>query len=69
LAAYLYVSDIPFVGITKNDGRTSFSFRNKNKAENLIADYFSGNASANPRDLFSRFNDLKDLIFSGGKNE
>lgn len=67
LAAYLYASAIEFIGITKTDGKALFSFRQKEKAEKLISNYFSGTATVNPRELFARLNDLKDLIFSGGR--
>lgn len=67
LAAYLYASGIEFIGITKTQGKALFSFRNKDKAEKLINKYFSGNASVNPREFVARLNDLKDLIFLGGR--
>lgn len=67
LAAYIYASGIEFIGITKTEGKAVFSFREKEKAEKLISIYFTGTASVNPRELFARLNDLKDLIFSGGR--
>lgn len=35
------------------------------QAESLLDDYFKGTAKINPRELFAKLNDLKDLIFPG----
>lgn len=67
LAAYLYASNLEFIGITKTDNKALFNFRNKGRALELMNKYFSGKASLDPRELFARLNDLKDLIFSGGR--
>jgi hypothetical protein len=64
IAAYLYASGIHFTGAEKIKYELFFSFSPKKKAEILVNDYFSGTASVNPRDLFARLHDLKDLIFN-----
>ncbi len=64
LAAFLYASGIHFIRANKVDREFFFEFTPKIQAEKLINDYFSGTATVNPRELFARFNDLKDLIFS-----
>jgi len=65
LAAYLSCyKEIQFTGATKISNEFFFKFTPKNKAEELVNQYFAGNASINPRELFARLHDLKDLIFS-----
>lgn len=67
LAAYLCcVSELKFVGATKVNADFFFKFAPKNGAEEFVNQYFAGTASVNPRELFARLHDLKDLIFSGG---
>lgn len=65
IAAYLYASGIPFLGITEVENRAVFDFHNRIEAEKLIELYYTGRASIDPRELFARLNDLKDLIFGG----
>lgn len=65
LAAYLCCfPELKFTGATKVNAYFFFKFTPKNKAEELVNQYFAGNASVNPRELFARLHDLKDLIFS-----
>lgn len=70
LAAFLYASGVHFIRANKVDREFFFEFTPKIQAEKLINDYFSGTATTNPRDLFSRLHDLKDIIFQseGVKN-
>jgi len=68
LAAFLYSSELEFVGITKTQDKALFGFKDKNKSEKLVMQYYAGRASTNPRELFARLNDLKDLLFSGGRS-
>lgn len=65
IAAFLYASGLELSNTTKVGNEVYFEFTPKNNAENLVSSYFSGSATVNPRDLFARLNDLKDLIFSG----
>lgn len=67
LASFLYASSIEFIGITKTEGKSFFNFYGKDKAGKLVGRFYAGSASVNPRELFARLNDLKDLIFSGGR--
>lgn len=67
LAAYLSCfTAIQFIGTEKIGNEFFFKFTPKNAAEELVNQFFSGTANVNPRDLFARLHDLKDLIFSGG---
>ncbi len=68
IAAFIYASGLQLVNTTKVNGEIFFIFTPKNKAEELVNSYFAGTASIDPRELFARLNDLRDLIFSGGKN-
>jgi len=63
IATFLYASKVDLVGTVKRDGSIYFQFFPKDKADSLVKDYFSGKARVNPRELFARYNDLKDLIF------
>lgn len=68
IAAFLYASGVQLVTTTRVHNEVFFIFSPKDTAEHLINDYFSDIATVNPRELFARLNDLKDLIFSGGRN-
>ena len=68
IAAFLYAAGIQLVETIRINGDVFFIFTPKDKAEQLVEKYFAGTASINPRELFARLNDLRDLIFSGGKN-
>ncbi len=63
IAAFLYASKITLAGTVNREGSIYFQFTPKDKADSLVRDYFSGKAKVNPRELFARYNDLKDLIF------
>lgn len=67
IAAFLYSSGLQLVGTTRSDGEVHFEFIPKDKADKLIETYFADEATVNPRELFARLNDLRDLIFSGGE--
>lgn len=66
IAAFLYAAGLQLVDTIKVNGDVFFIFSPKDKAEQLVESYFAGTASINPRELFARLNDLRDLIFSGG---
>ena len=66
LAAFLCSSNLPLIRTRKTHNGVYFEFSPKDKAEELISEYFSDKATVNPKTLFSKLNDLKDLIFSGG---
>ncbi len=67
IAAFLYASGLQIAKIDRTNKEIYFEFVPKEDAEKLIEEYFAGTATINPRDLFARLNDLKDLIFSGGQ--
>ena len=67
IAAFLYASGLQLTGSTRDAGTVFFEFSPKNKAEELVNNYFSDQAMANPKDLFSKLNELRDLIFSSGR--
>lgn len=64
IASYLYASGLKLESTLKNNSIFTFIFTPKEKAEELIQKYFDGTAHVNPRDLFARLKDLKDLIFN-----
>ena len=66
IAAFLYSSKLRLVDTERINKEVFFSFTPKEKAEQLVKQYFDGQASCNPLDLFSKLNTLKDIIFSGG---
>lgn len=68
IAAFLFASGLQLVDTIRVNGDVFFLFTPKNKAEQLVESYFAGRANVDPRELFARLNDLRDLIFSGGKN-
>lgn len=67
VAAFLYASGLKLTNTVRVNGEVFFIFIPKNEAEQLVDDYFAGAATIDPRELFARLNDLRDLIFSGGK--
>lgn len=68
IAAYLYSCNLQLVDTIKINGDVFFIFNPKDKAEKLVEEYFAGTARVSPREFVARLNDLRDLIFSGGKN-
>ena len=68
IAAFLYASGLQLIDTLKVNNEVFFIFTPKDRAEELVSNYFAGTASIDPRELFARLNDLKDLIFSGGRN-
>jgi len=72
LSAYLYASGLQLSGYKQSGKSIYFCFSPKAKAERLVSDYFGGNIQVNPRELFARLHDLKDIVFSilrGEKHE
>lgn len=67
IASFLYTVGLTLERTTRENNEVFFHFTPKDKSEEIVGEYFSGTAKVNPRELFARFNDLKDLIFSGGK--
>jgi len=65
LCSFLAASGLQLVSTTRKGNEVYFEFSPKKKAQELLNDYFAGRATVDPRELFARFNDLKDLIFSG----
>ncbi len=65
ISAYLScVKEIHFTSAVKINDEFFFKFIPKDKAEELVNQYFAGTANVNPRELFARLHDLKDLIFN-----
>jgi len=67
IAAYLYASGLQLVDTPRINGDVFFIFTPRDRAQKLVDAYFSDTAMVNPRELFARLNDLRDLIFSGGR--
>lgn len=68
LASYLYASGLKLAETKQIQGETFFTFIPKSKAEELVQQYFANTASCNPKELFARLNDLRDLIFAQGRS-
>lgn len=68
ISAFLYASGLQLIETTREGNELFFLFSPKDEAEKLVEKYFADTASVNPRELFARLSDLRDLIFSGGKN-
>lgn len=66
VAAFLYASGLKLTKTVRVENEVFFIFIPKEEAEKLVERYFAGNAIVDPRELFARLNDLRDLIFSGG---
>lgn len=64
IASYLYASGIQFNGTSKVGKEFFFRFEPKFQAEELVNKYFLNKATINPKELFSRLHDLKDIIFN-----
>jgi hypothetical protein len=64
IASYLYASGIQFTGATKVNQEFFFHFAPKKRAEEYVERYFLGEAQVNPKELFARLHDLRDLIFN-----
>lgn len=67
LAAFLYASGLKLNNTVRVKHEVFFIFIPESEAEQLVEKYFAGVATIDPRELFARLNDLRDLIFSGGK--
>lgn len=66
VAAFLYAAGLKLTNTVRINNEVFFTFIPKGEAEKLVERYFAGNATVDPRELFARLNDLRDLIFSGG---
>lgn len=64
IAAFLYASGLQLVGTKRVNNEVFFMFSPKAEAEKLIENYFTNTAVINPKELFAKLNDLRDLIFS-----
>lgn len=61
IAAFLYACGLQLVKTDRVHGEVFFSFSPAEKAEQFVGSYFNGSARVNPRELFARLNDLKDV--------
>lgn len=68
IGAYLYASNLKLLKTLRINGEVFFIFAPKDRAEELINQYFAGTARVSPREFVARLNDLRDLIFSGGRS-
>lgn len=66
IAAFLYASGLHLITTKRINNEVFFIFSPKDKAEKLLEGYFANTAIINPKKLFSKLNDLRDLIFSKG---
>jgi hypothetical protein len=64
LAAFLFASGLQFTGADKIKKEYFFNFIPADKATKLVENYYHGTATINPRELFARLNDLRDIVFS-----
>jgi len=69
IAAFLHTSGLRLTKTVRLDREVFFIFTPKEQAQKLVDDYLAGKATVDPRELFARLNDLRDLIFAGGRNE
>lgn len=69
VAAFLYASGLKLTTTVRVNNEVFFVFTPKTEAEQLVEEYFAGTANINPRELFAKLNDLRDLIFSGGNKQ
>jgi hypothetical protein len=68
IAAFLCAAGLQLIDTPRVDGEVYFIFSPKEEAEKLVESYFAGSATVDPRELFARLNDLRDLIFGGQRN-
>lgn len=66
VAAFLFASGMKLTNTVRVHNEVFFEFTPKDKAQKLVDMYFSGTATIDPRELFARLNDLRDIIFSDG---
>ncbi len=69
IASYLYASKVELFGYEKFEGDTYFKFLSSPRIKTLIDNYYVDRALVNPRDLFARLDDLRDIVYSSGKYE
>lgn len=69
LASFLAASGLQLVGSARSRDSVFFEFIPQDKAKALVEAYFTDKAIVNPKELFSKLNELRDLIFSSGKDE
>lgn len=65
LASYLYTKeDVKFIGLDKSDPtQIFFKFEPLEAAEKISDEYFTGDGTANPLELFKNYKVLKDMVF------
>ena len=61
-SAYLLCVGIQMFDVTREQNRAVFSFVNNDQVREYLKDYWSNNATVNPRLLFEKLDYLKDLI-------
>jgi len=67
IAAFIFASGLKLINTIRVKNEVFFIFAPKEEAEKLVNDYFAGTATIDPRELFHRLDDLRDLIFGGSK--
>ncbi len=68
VAAFLWASGLRLAGTKRINNEVFFLFSPKLEAEKHLESYFADTATTNPKELFAKLNDLRDLIFSGGRH-
>jgi len=63
LASFLAASGLQLIGTRKTNNSLFFEFAPEDKARSLVDSYFKDIAVVNPKTLFSKLNELRDLIF------
>lgn len=68
IAAFLYAAGVKFEGSSSKQGVVIFRFFPREQAQKLVDSYFQDKTLVNPRELFAKLKDLKDLIFDTGRD-
>jgi len=50
--------------VEKKTQPTVFNFKNKDKCEQLVKDYYNDRLTIKPKELFNAFGDIKNIIYN-----
>lgn len=64
ISSTLYALGIKLAFSNWEDGKCFLYFKDKNKCDEIVNKYFSGELIVNPRILFDSFKTIKTIIFS-----
>lgn len=62
-AAYLYASNLTFLGLEKSDSRFLFVFKNKSDAKKLINSFWNKRGKVTAKEYADSIKTLKKLIY------